>query len=204
MGSSDQSQAARKFWEWLVANGPQTMSEDAQVRENASDQLSDVFHEAFPDLTWEIEVQDDDDFWFIISADGVPDRIDDVVQAVRNAPKVPGWKIVPFRQRGSLDVSLQMHGRKLTYQDIWCQAETVGWQANVVFNIDGLTKENKDDLIGATFVLIDNAIGEFDSMVRLGELHFQPLEDEPVQQENYFPLSDLPDYIDRLPDPGDD
>ena len=204
MGSSDQNQAARKFWEWLAANAARAISEDEQVREAASDQLSELFHAAFPDLTWEIEVQDDNDLWFIISADGVPDRIDDVVQAVRNAPKVPGWKIVPFRQRGSLNVSLQVHGRTLSYQDIWCQAETVGWQANVVFHINGLTNENKDDLAGATFVLIDNALGEFDSMVRLGELDFQPLEDEPVKQEDYFPLSDLPDYIDRLPDPDDD
>lgn len=202
--ASDQAQAARKFWEWFAANAAQVVSEDDQVREAAADQLSDAFHAAFPNLTWEVEVQEDDDLWFIISPDGVPDRIDEVVQVARNAPKISGWKIVPFRQRGSLNVSLQMHGRTLTYQDIWCQVETVGWQANIVLHVDGLTNENKSDMTGATFVLIDNALGEFDSMVRLGELDFRSLEGEPVRRKDFFPLSDLPAYIDRLPDPSDD
>jgi hypothetical protein len=191
------------FWEWLANNTAKVKSDDDEKRERITDDLSDTFHKAFHDLTWEIEVQEDDDWWFIISADGVPDRIDQVIQAVRNAPKITGWKIVAFRQRGSLDVSIQMHGRRLTYEDIWCKVEEVGWQANVVFHIAGLTKKTRDDLIGATFVLLDNAVGEFDSMVRLGEIDFQPLEKSPSKQERYFPLSDLPAYLDTLPDPNE-
>jgi hypothetical protein len=75
---------------------------------------------------------------------------------------------------------------------------TDGTQARVTLRVRGLTSDSAEALLGAALVLLDNAIGEHDSVVRISELNNGPLPAKPVRSETFFPLSELPGYLDRL------
>jgi hypothetical protein len=189
-----------EFWQWIATN-TQLLQTKKGMSEALIDELSERFDQAFPDLTWEIELQNEHDWWFVISADGIPGLIHAVVSAHETAPKIPGWKIVPFRQRGKLSVSIKLDTRKLTYDDIWCGVEPDGYYTDVTFYIHGFSANTDHDLKGATLILLDNAIGEFDRMVKIGSIEFKPLEGKPGRSETFFPLREMPDYLDNLPKP---
>jgi hypothetical protein len=93
---------------------------------------------------------------------------------------------------------MQMNDRKLGYEDIWCEVEPDGARARVTLLVDGLTLDSAESLLGAALVLLDNAVGEHDSVVRISELSNGPLPVNPKRSEKLFPLSELPAYLDRL------
>ena len=94
------------------------------------------------------------------------------------------------------DTSIDMHGRKLGYDDIWCDVEPDGERARVTLLVRGLTAESAEALLGAALVLLDNAVGEHDAMAKISELNNCPLPRQPVRAPGFFPLSELPAYLD--------
>ena len=189
------------FWAWLTANGPRIQSNGRQGAGKASIELSTAFAKSYPDLTWEITPSDSGPWVFCISADGNPELFDQVRSAVAQAPRIKGWEIKAFRQRGSLNAVIEMSGRKLSYDDLWCAVKPDGSRAQVTVYVRGLTLESANPLLGASLVLLDNAVGEHDSVMRISELKNAPLPENPVRSEFFFPLSELPAYLDRLDDP---
>jgi hypothetical protein len=130
-----------------------------------------------------------------------------VIRAVQAALELPGWKVQAFRPRGPLTSELEMGGLKLTYDDVWCGV--VGREDDgirLVLCVRGLTKDNDPVLTQAAVILLDNAVGEYDAVMKVKELGRDRLPDHPQRQENFFPLSELPGYLDRLgsgsPDAG--
>ncbi|MBI3863027.1 MAG: hypothetical protein HY290_14140 [Planctomycetia bacterium] len=189
---------SREFWAWLSANASRISAAGPEGAAHAAAELSRVFKSSYPDLVWEVTPNDSGPWTFCVSADGNPGLFDAVKSAVSDAPSIPGWEIRAFRQRGSLDAVIEMHGRKLSYDDIWCEVERDGDRARVKLLVRGLTLESAKDLLGAALVLLDNAIGEYDSVVKISELDNGPLPSAPVRSDKCFPLSELPGYLDSL------
>src|SRR5262249_58178238 len=107
----------------------------------------------------EITPSDSGPWVFCVSADGNRELFDRVRSAVNAAPKIPGWEIKAFRQRGSLNAVIEMRGRKLGYDDIWCNVEPDGTQARVTLLVRDLILDSAEQLLGAALVLLDNAVG---------------------------------------------
>jgi hypothetical protein len=186
------------FWTWLRANASRIQAAGREGARKVTDELSHAFKKSYPDLVWEVTPNDTGPWILCVSADGNPELFGAVTSAVADAPPIPGWEIKAFRQRGSLVAVIEMHGRKLGYDDIWCDVEPDGVQARVTLLVRGLTAELAEQLLGAALVLLDNAVGEHDSVAKISELHNGPLPSKPVRSPTLFPLSELPGYLDSL------
>jgi hypothetical protein len=186
------------FWSWLRDNASRIQAAGREGAGSAADELSRAFKKSYPDLVWEITPSDSGPWIFCVSADGNPELFAAVKSAVADAPPIPGWDIKAFRQRGSLDAVIEMHGRKLGCDDIWCEVEAEGSQARVTLLVRGLTVDLAEQLLGAALILLDNAVGEYDSVAKISELNNGPLPSKPQRSPTFFPLSELPAYLDSL------
>jgi hypothetical protein len=65
--------------------------------------------------------------------------------------------------------------------------------------IPGLEEEGDRERAGAALVLLDNAVGEYDAVVKIRSLQRRPLGG--VAPQGSFPLSRLALLLDSLPDP---
>ena len=187
------------FWSWLAANTERIQSAPGDT--TLSGELSRRFEQCYPGLTWEITLSDSGPWTFCVSADGNGELFDRVRAAVADAPPLRGWEVKAFRQRGSLDAEIEMNGQKLGYGDLWCEVRPEASKARVKLYVRGLTPESAQLLLGAALVLLDNAVGERDSVEKISDLDNAPLPPNPARSATFFPLAELPAYFDRLGGP---
>jgi hypothetical protein len=186
------------FWAWLAANTERIQSDLKQDPQNATAEIRQAFKQSYPDLTWEVTPAKSGPWTFCISADGNPKLFPKVQQAIHNAPEVAGWKIRAFRARGSLTAEIDMGGRKLNYDDIWCSVEPLAGGVRVKLCIQGLTPQSDRALSPAAAILLDNAVGEYDAVMKIKQLERGPLLPNPQKTDAFFPLAELPQFLDTI------
>ncbi len=196
--------AKRGFWDWLARNTGRVQTR--LKRESQSDaqavEIATRFEKAFPGLTWEISPADRGPWMFCISANGDRALFPRIERAVREAPKIEGWTIQAFRPRGALEATITMDGQTLGCDDIWCEVERIKGGISLVLHIRGVTPETEESMSNAALVLLDNAVGEYDAATKIGRLDLALLEGRPRGREDFFPLRDLPAFLDGLQNPG--
>ena len=69
-------------------------------------------------------------------------------------------------------------------------------RVDLVLHVRGATAENVDMITQAALILLDNAIGEYDSVKRIAGLDVALLEGRPRKSELFFPLKDLAGFLD--------
>jgi hypothetical protein len=141
---------------------------------------------------------------FCVSANGDRELFPRVEEVVRAAPKLDGWTVQPFRPRGRMDgVAITLNDQTLAGDDVWCEIEKVrrGGAVDLVLHIRGVTVETGDVLSNAAMILLDNAIGEYDAVMRVASIDLALLEGTPKKSERFFPLRDLPAFLDREKQP---
>ncbi|MCA8996089.1 MAG: hypothetical protein KDA80_03870 [Planctomycetaceae bacterium] len=186
------------FWAWLQENTDRIKRNGGEISPRVLRELSEAFASSYPDLVWEVGPRDEDCWEFCVSADGDPNLVDKVYSAIEDAPELDGWVVLPFRQRGPLTVEVGFGDASMGYDDLWCRVKADGHRAKVKVLIRGLTEENSEQLLGASLILLDNAIGEEDSLTMLSHLSNGPLPDNPQRTDSCFPLAELPAWLDRL------
>jgi hypothetical protein len=187
------------FWQWLAANTGRIQSTPRPRMASVMGEVSAAFKKSFPTPVWEITPATSPPWVFCVSADGDRAAFPAVEAAVRAAPPIAGWVIQRFRARGSLTAAIDMGGRKLGSDDIWCGVRPQPGGIDLTLHIRGLTSENDQALGGAAVLLLDNAIGEYDAVMKVRQLHRAPLPAlNPVQTSAFFPLAQLPAFLDRI------
>ncbi len=186
------------FWEWLAANTSRIQAGSNEDVPRITAEIKEVFGKSYPGLVWEITRAPGAPWLFCVSADGDPKLFPKVVEAVRAAPLIPGWEIHAFRPRGSLDAILDMGGRTLAYDDVWCSIVQRDGGMDVILWIRGLSQETLEALGGGALILLDNAIGEYDAVTKIKQLDRAPLPMNPQRRANFFPLAELPQFLDGL------
>jgi hypothetical protein len=190
--------APETFWSWLAANTVRIQADPRQDPGPITKEIRLAFKRSYPDLVWEISPSGSGTWGFCVSADGNAQLIPKVLDAVKSAPPLPGWRIQAFRCRGSLDAEIDLGGCKLGYDDIWCRVQPHDGGVNVALMIRGLSKESDEHLSSAALILLDNAIGEYDAMVKIKQLDRVPLAADPQKSKDFFPLRDLPEFLDNI------
>ena len=190
---------SRRFWDWLAANTKRIQSSLKQDPQSVSGEILRAFEDAYPELTWEVSPANSGPWLFCISADGDPKLFPRVEQAIHEAPEVPGWRIHAFRPRGSLTAEIDMGGRKLGYDDIWCSVEPLASGVRVKLWIRDLSPQSDRVLSPAAAILLDNAVGEYDAVMKIKHLDRGPLQPNPKKTDRFFPLAELPTYLDTTP-----
>ncbi|MFO0811307.1 MAG: hypothetical protein U0746_21975 [Gemmataceae bacterium] len=186
------------FWDWLGANTKRIQSAVKLDTQAMAEEIGREFKRSYPDLVWEVSPVPSGPWLFCVSANGDRELFPQVLDAVRNAPEVPGWKVQAFRPRGSLTAVIEMGGRTLGYEDIWCDVHRIGDGVKVTLLVRGMTPDLVEVLTPPAFVLLDNAVGEYDAVVKIAELDCGPLPSNPVRRDDLFPLAELPAYLDGI------
>src|SRR5262249_43328585 len=106
------------------------------------------------------------------------------------------WDVQAFRRRGPLTVAIRMGEHTLGNEDIWCCVDDQDNGVDIILQVKGLGRTTDGALEQAAFVLLNNAVGEYDAVTKIANLRCEPLPVNPVRRANYFPLSELPQYLD--------
>ena len=168
------------FWEWFADNKEAYFELDDSGRGKLFSQLEKKLHKVNRHLAFEFsESLIAGKREFIISADGVVEAFDDVIDLVDNAPAFGDFDIIGFRQPHDEEFSVVYGDIELAWDDIFCTFEKDSDEVNLTLYIKGFTEENEDEFISASFVLLDTVIGEYNAGMRIGEIEFTSYEGQP-------------------------
>jgi len=163
-------------------------------REKLFDRLAHKLQNVHRDLTFEFGPKGPRRE-FVISAAGMKDAFPAVVELARSAPALERWQFIAFRPRRSPVNIVEIEGKRIDPKDVTFSLLDNGQNAGLYLFIPGFQKGNTDlEQIG--YLLLDEALGEYDVETRLGLIKM--LSPETQTDGERFPLSDLPDMFDRL------
>ncbi|TWT05535.1 hypothetical protein FQV26_13980 [Planococcus sp. CPCC 101016] len=176
------------FWEWFADNKEAYFELEDSSRDKLFNQLEKKLHKVNRYLAFEFsESLVEGKREFIISADGVVEAFDDVIELIDNAPPIGDFEIIGFRQPHDEEFSVVYGDIELGWDDIFCTFEKDSDEVNLILYIKGFTEENEDEFISASFVLLDTVIGEYNAGMRIGEIEFISYDGQPDAR----PIKDL-------------
>ncbi len=132
---------------------------------------------------------------FIISADGDETAFPLVRGLISSAPEISGWEIIAFRQRGGAECTIGMGDIELGPAQMWFRLEGDGDRVGIHLYFGGI--ELNDEVVGAAFILLDNALGECDMETKVGFIErYQLKPEDDVSQLK--PFEKLPEAFDAF------
>lgn len=179
MGDAGMSPEER-FWKWFESNSNSLMRikrNQNKILESLQSELSKVCE----GLTFEISSKTSSGREFVISADGMRARFSPVLRLVGAAPNLPGWRIIAFRQPKGTHFTIEFGSQKLSLDEVWFTATPNAYLLDLTFYVKGLARRNKDLIMGATFIALDTALGEFDVETKIGKIDFKPAPRSPLK-----------------------
>jgi hypothetical protein len=164
------------FWAWFAEHAEELRAApppDATIRA-----VGEKLQAIHPGLVFEVEVRAEPRL-FVVSAEGDRELFPIVLDVVRRAPEIAGWRVAAFRQPGPIDVSIKMGPLALGADDIWFTAQREGDRTALVLHVRGADGEHAELIERAVLILLDNALGEYLMATAIGGLDLQPLPADP-------------------------
>jgi len=183
-----------RFWKWFEKNQAMLLDFERD-QERTFDKLSTAMNKVHPGVTFEFGPVEDGCRIFTISADGVRDQFPAVEALYAAAPALPKWKIVKFRQRDR-PMGIRMAGLDLGPEDIEVAITPDSGLGGLTVFIRGYNEGERDKYAQAAFIMLDQAIGEYDMETKVGFIAFVPFDDT-FQGERYT-LADFPSAFDAF------
>lgn len=175
-----------KFWEWFAQRSADFHAMNDANQEKLFAEMAGQLRTINPGLTFEISpVQEDGNRILVISADGIRTVFPAVRALTTVAPRVPGWKVVAFRQPHP-GMEIHYQGVDISPRDVRFTLSPDGEKIDIVLYIPDYRPERAYQT--AAFLLLDSEAGEYAVETYLGVIELRPLEKEP---SNTKPLSDL-------------
>ena len=163
-----------KFWDWFVENEERIFGvRDGQ--EPVFKELVTAIREVNPEMTFEFGPVEGGKRSFILSADGLKEVVPAVEKLFSTAPELSNWAFVKYRQRRPL-IDVQLGDINLRPSDVLVTIEEDGPKAGLSVYIKGYRGKMEQQKIGAAFLMLDNALGEYDMINRVGFIEFYPAE----------------------------
>jgi len=167
----------QEFWKWFQSNET-ALFDFENDQERIFDRIGNALHKIDPALTFEFGPKEGGRREFVISADGIRSAFPKVEALYAAAPSLPRWKFIKFRpRRAPMDI---------TYGSITVKARSVvvglepaGPKANLTIFIPGYSRTAHQTYMAIAFLLLDEALGEYDVETRIGNIDIKPLTDAP-------------------------
>lgn len=154
------------FWIWFQKNEAMLFDFDKNS-EIVFDRLTAEMHKINSSLTFEFGPKHNGKREFVISADGVRDAFPSVEKLYAAAPPLKKWRLTKFRpRREPLDINFQ--GISVEAASVAVLIEPDGSKAALTVLFPAYTKAKHDSFAGLAFLLLDQALGEFDVETRVG------------------------------------
>lgn len=184
-------EAIAALWDWFSKNAGRirTPAPDRAVIGEIADRLQPIDE----GLAFQIgpAAKEGQPYAFELSADGVPALIPVVEETVRAAPKIPGWKIVAFRQPAP-GATILIRGAKVSAKDVRYQSIPNEDKVDLIVFMPGMTEVDDQESIHAGFLLLDAELGEYAVMTRLAGVDFLPMSQS---HEGLRPLTELREQL---------
>ena len=185
------------FWNWFIRNEVELFEFDpnrVSQRENLFDQLATELHKVHPDLAFEFGPKGPRRE-FVISAAGIKDAFPAVMGLAHVAPNLERWRFTAFRPRRTPINVAEIKGKRVAPQDVQFSLVDNGKIAGLYLFIPGY-RDSDVDLQQIGYLLLDDALGEYDVEQRLGLIKM--LSPDTRTEGDRYPLPDLPALFDQL------
>ena len=183
-----------EFWTWFTKIQDMLFNFEKD-QERTFDKLSAAMHKVHPDLTFEFGPVTNGTRDFVISADGLKTGFPAVESLYASAPTLPRWRFIKFRPRRS---PMELRFGELTIQpsDIEVAVEADGDKAGFTVFVRGFDKPKEKQFSHAAYIILDQAIGEYDMETKVGFITIRPF-DAPSQYRRHN-LTSLPTMFDEF------
>jgi hypothetical protein len=182
----------RLFWDWFSEKSDEYFSfENDQDR--LFEELTTELHELDENLGFEFSnILENGKREFIISACGIKSSFPAVSNLVINSPSLPKWTIIAFKQP-HLDccTTIIVHDLEIDITDVFF----LFTKSNGLFDIELHMRgyEETEEWVDGAFLLLDQAIGEYATEMKIGEIIFKKLKESNIP--NLYPITELPKII---------
>ena len=185
--------AQDKFWNWFAKHDAELYDFEFN-RERVFDKLSYELGKIDPNLTFEFGPKRPKRE-FVISAGGIKSAFPAVVLLANAAPALERWTVIAFRPRRTTINIIEFRDKRIDPKEVQFSLLDNGKIAGIYLFLPGF-QEADVDLKQIGYLLLDEALGEYDVETRLGLIKMLS-PDEPSNEERY-PLVELPELFDGL------
>jgi hypothetical protein len=181
-----QATPEQEFWKWFQKN-ESTLFAFEKDRDAVFDSLGTQMNKIHKSLTFEFGPVENGKRDFVISADGIRDAFPAVERLYKAAPKLDRWVFIKFRPRRE-PMDIEYDGVKVKVGDVFCTVEPDRGKAGITIFIRGYQTERQKSYTGITFLMLDQALGEYDVETKVGFIKTKPfttpseLEKKPIKE----------------------
>lgn len=183
-----------EFWSWFEKN-QNMLFHFEKDQDRIFDKLSLAMSKVHADLTFEFGPIDNGAREFVISADGLKDAFPAVEKLFLSAPELPQWKFIKFRPRRDV-MTIQMGGVKLDPSELAVTVEPDGEKTGLTVFVKRYDESKKSQLLHVVYLMLDQAIGEYDMETKVGFIEMRPYEEQSQCKKHDF--ADLPELFDKV------
>ena len=184
----------KAFWQWFDAHQDEIFDFEVD-QERIFDELSEQLVRVHPRLTFEFGPPNADRREFVISADGMREAFPAVSSLVAGAPKLDRWLVTAFRPRRTPINSVQIGETRVDPGKVEFSLLTKGSVITIQLFIPGF-KEDDVTLKQIAYIMLDDALGEYDVETKVGPIQMLPSESTSTTRR--YPFAELPSLFDQL------
>ena len=125
----------------------------------------------------------------VLSAGGIKAAFPAVEALVAAAPRRARWRFTAFRPRRDPVLTIAFRDLTLAPENVDCCFLSNGHELGIILFFHGYAEERRNEFGQAGFLLLDEALGEYDVSTKLGAIRFMAFEAHPEAER--FPLTEL-------------
>lgn len=181
-----------QFWDWFSDHSAELL-EIKNGQEKVFVELAKIFQTFSKGAIFTFGPVVDDKKEFIVSAGGIKSVIPVVQEIISKAPEMKDWKIIAFRPKFKELSTITIGDKKIRPDQVYFKVVDID---NHQIDIKVYVKDfdvNDQNVLGCVFIIIDSAIGEYNTMTKLRQINFEPLPDrhQGLKIQNITELSDV-------------
>jgi hypothetical protein len=181
------------FWKWFQSN-ESSLFDFEKDQERTFARLNTEMSKLNPNLTFEFGPKKDGRREFTISADGIRDAFPEVEKLYATAPVLARWKILRFRQRHTPS-DISMGDVSVKANSVAVKVQPNGQLVDLTVFVPGYAESARKSYSGIVYLLLDEALGEFDVETRVGQITIKSTSEVNGQT---CTLAALPKEVDAL------
>jgi hypothetical protein len=183
----------QRFWVWFQHN-QELLLEFERDRDRIFAALTAALAAVAADLTFEIGPRIDGRRDLVISAGGIRSAFAAVKALVAAAPALAHWNVIAFRPRRASMMAISFNGLTVRPKDVEFCLLSNGTDLGIYLFFDGY-KESERAIWGQIgYLLLDQALGEYDIETKVGPIRFFPSSAHPEAAR--YPFPELPVIFD--------
>src|SRR6185312_11393421 len=162
----------QKFWKWFQGKESVLFAFEKN-RAAVFDELGTQMKKVHKSLTFEFGPVEAGKREFVISADGIKDAFAAVEKLHTSAPKLDRWIFIKFRPRRA-PMDIEFNGVKVKAEDVFCTIQPDKGKSGIIVFIRGYQAGEHKTYSGIAFLMLDQALGEYDVETKVGFIETKP------------------------------